>query len=100
MDITVLLEPLDSRGFRATSLVPTRLVAEGTTREEALDRLRELVRTQFGQGEVVQVQVPLPGEPHPWRAFAGALKDHPDFDEFVQNMAEYRRQVDSDPNRP
>jgi predicted RNase H-like HicB family nuclease len=100
VDITVLLEPLDSRAFRATSLLPTRLVAEGATRDEALDRLRKLVQVHFGQGELVQIQVPLPGEPHPWKALAGTLKDHPDFDEFVENMAEYRRQVDADPNRP
>jgi hypothetical protein len=100
MDIPVLLEPLDSRGYRATSLVPTRLVAEGASREEALAQLRQLVQSQFAQGELVHLEVPMPGESHPWKSLAGIWKDHPDVDEFVQNMREYRQQVDADPERP
>jgi hypothetical protein len=33
---------------------------------------------------------------NPWQAFAGIWHDHPDFDAFLQNIAEYRRLV----NRP
>jgi hypothetical protein len=99
MEITVLLEPMNARGYRATSLVPTRLVAEGPTREEALDRLSKLVQQQFAIGELVRLEVSLPGEASPGKSLAGMWKDHPDIDEVMQNILEYRRQVDADPDR-
>jgi hypothetical protein len=74
-------------------------VAEAATREEALEQLRHLVRDQYGQGEVVRLEVPLPGEPHPWQALAGTWKDHPDAAAFEQSLMDYRRQVDADPDR-
>ncbi len=100
MDIPILLEPLDSRGYRATSLSPTRLVAEGVTREEAIEHLRKLVAQQLSQGQLVHVEVSLPGESYPWKSLAGMWKDNPAIDEVMQNIEEYRRQVDADPSRP
>jgi len=38
-------------------------------------------------------------EPHPWMEFAGMFKDDPRIDDWVQSMAEYRQQVEEDPNR-
>jgi hypothetical protein len=32
--------------------------------------------------------------------FAGTWKDRPDLAEFEQNIREYRREVDADPDRP
>ena len=99
MEIAVLLEPRNGQGYRAISLNPTRLVTEAPTREEALEQLRQLVRGQFSQGELVRLEVPLPGESHPWTAIAGTWKDHPDAAAFEQSMLDYRRQVDADPDR-
>jgi hypothetical protein len=99
MEIAVLLEPLDNNGFRATSLTPGGLAAEGPTRGEALDRLHDLVSGQLARAELVKVHVPLASEPHCWRALAGSWKDHPDAEEVERNMQEYRRQVDDDPER-
>jgi hypothetical protein len=33
-------------------------------------------------------------------ALAGTWKDRPDLAEFEQNIREYRRQIDADPDRP
>lgn len=99
MEISVHLEPTAARGYRATSLAPTHIVAEGPTREEALEQLLKLVRGQFAHGELVKVSVSVPAEPHPWRAFFGKLKNHPDAAEVEENIREYRRQVNSDPDR-
>lgn len=96
MEIAVLLEPIHGNGYRATSVTPAQLVTEAPTREEALDRLRELVQQQLSQAEVVKLQVSVPGEEHPWMAFFGKLKDHPDRDEVERNIQEYRQQVDAE----
>ena len=99
MDIPILLEPLPADGYRATSLLPTRLSVEAASREEALRQVTRLVHEQLAHSEVVHLNVPLAGESHPWRSLAGTWKDHPDIDEFDQHLSDYRRQVDADPNR-
>ncbi|MBI3464178.1 MAG: type II toxin-antitoxin system HicB family antitoxin [Planctomycetes bacterium] len=100
MEIPVLLEAMKDNGYRATALAPAPLVAEAATREEVLEQVRNLVKQRYANAELVQLRVPLPGEPHPWKNVAGTWKDHPDAAEFEQNLRDYRRQVDSDPDRP
>jgi hypothetical protein len=98
MEISVLVEPLNGQGYRATSLTPFRLVAEAITKEEAISSLRELVRGQLAQAEIVRLEVPVAGEDNPWRKVFGKLKDHPDAAEVEENIREFRRQRDADPN--
>ena len=100
MEIAVLVEPLENKGYRVTRLVPSQVVAEAPTREEALEQLRTLVHGQFSHAEIVLLQVPIAGEAHPWKALAGTWKNHPDTAEFEHNLQEHRRQLDADPNRP
>ena len=33
-------------------------------------------------------------KPHPWLEFAGIFKDDPSFDQFLQEMENYRQEVD------
>jgi hypothetical protein len=99
MEIAVLLERVDGNGYRATALAPSPLTAEGSTREEALAQMSALIRGRLAGAEIVRVQVPVAGEVNPWLAIAGSLRDHPDAAELRQNMEEYRREVDADPDR-
>jgi hypothetical protein len=50
-----------------------------------------LARKRLANGEWLQVPLPGPPETNPWVAYAGVWKDHPDFDAFLENVAEYRR---------
>ena len=50
MQIPVLIEPVAPNGFRARSGEPLGLTAEGATREEALQKLRELVTRRIADG--------------------------------------------------
>jgi hypothetical protein len=99
MDIPVLLETLPAKGYRATSLTPTRISAEASSREEALQQVSRLVREQLAHAEIVQLNVPVSGESHPWRPLGGSWSSHPDALEIEQHLREYRRQVDADPDR-
>jgi hypothetical protein len=100
MEIPVLLEALPADGYRATSLTPTRLSAEAPSRAEALQQLSRLLQEQFAHAEIVHVNVNLSSESHPWHTLAGTWKDHPEAAEFEEDLREYRRQVDADPDRP
>ena len=99
MDIPVLLEALPANGYRATTLTPSRLSVEARSREEALRRVTHLVGQQLAHAELVHLNVAVAGESHSWHPLAGTWKDHPDVAGFEQHLADYRRQVDADPNR-
>jgi len=44
MQVTVFVERLDEQTYRAVTAQPITLVAEGRTRDEALERLRVLAQ--------------------------------------------------------
>jgi hypothetical protein len=95
MTISVLIEPVDGAGFRATGGEPFALTAEGATREGALARLRELIEARMAAGaEVVPLDLAAPD--HPWAPLAGWLEGSPLLDEWQEAMAEYRRSIDED----
>jgi hypothetical protein len=100
VEINVLVEPLDGDRYRATSLSLPGFRSEGGSRDEALAQLQQLIRNQIGNAEITKLEVELPGGSHPWMAFAGTWKDRPDLAEFEQNIREYRREIDADPDRP
>ena len=95
MQITVLLEPMNGKGFRATGAQPFGLSAEGATREEALGKLQQEVQDRLKNGaEVVSLEVS--DNDNPWLKAAGMYKDDPVFDEWQQAIAEYRDQIEKD----
>jgi predicted RNase H-like HicB family nuclease len=97
MQIPVLVERVDSNGYRARGPEPFGLTAEGSTEEEALQKLRELVQSRLAAGaRLVQLDVP---EEHPWARFVGRWKEgDPVIEEWKKAVEEYRRQIDEDPD--
>ena len=93
MNATVLVEKLGERKYRASTSQPIPLETEGRTREEAIKRLCALARKRLAAGEWQQVSLPGPPQTNPWIAYAGIWKDHPEFDDFLKNIADYRRAV-------
>ena len=91
MKAAVLVEKLGKNKYRASTSQPIALESEGRSRDEAVERLCELARKRLAAGEWQQVLLPGPPEANPWIAYAGIWKDHPDFDDFLKNIAEYRR---------
>jgi predicted RNase H-like HicB family nuclease len=99
MEIPVLIEPVAENGFRARAVEPFSMTAEAGTRDAALQKLRELIEARLADGaEIVPLQVPAPE--HPLARFAGMFKDDPYFDDWQRAIAEYRRQVEEDPEIP
>jgi hypothetical protein len=96
MQIPVLVEPIEN-GFRARTGEPLGLVAEGSTEEEAVQRLRQLVRDRLAAG-VRLVPLDVGPDEHPWMKFAGTLKDDPMLEDWKRAMAEYRQEVEKGPD--
>lgn len=94
MAITVLIETQNGR-FKASTSQPVVMETEGASREEAIQRLQQMARARLEAGELVQVDVPNGDSKHPWMNYAGVWKEHPDFAQFQENVAEYRRSLDT-----
>jgi hypothetical protein len=98
MQILVLVERVNGKGYRARGKEPFAVSARGATRAEALAKLRAKIQARLKNGsEIVGLEVG--SETHPWMEFAGMLKDDPWIDDWVASMAEHRRHVEEDPNR-
>jgi hypothetical protein len=93
MRLSVLIEPVPGHGYRAKGGEPFAVTAEGATRDDALQKLREIIEGKVAAGaEIVTLDVPFPE--HPWLPFAGMYRDDPLVEEWKQTMAELRRQDD------
>jgi hypothetical protein len=99
MQITVIVERLKRNGYRARGAEPFALTGKGATREEALRKLRAKIQARLKNGvEVVGLEVGP--EPNPWVEFAGMFKDDPMIGEWKQAMADYRKEIEEDPDYP
>lgn len=96
MKATVFVEKVGKKKYRASTSQPVPLETEGASQDEALERLYDLARKRLASGQLFQMNLPVGSATNPWQAFAGIWKDHPDFDAFLENVAEYRRSA----NRP
>jgi predicted RNase H-like HicB family nuclease len=95
MQIPVLIEPIADAGFRARSGEPLSLVAEGSTREEALGKLRHLLETKLQNGsELMNLQMGV--EVNPWLRGAGLFADDEQFQEWQAVIEENRRKLDEE----
>ena len=97
MEIPVLIEPVTGNGYRAKSGEPLAFTVEGSTRDEALNKLRDLVNRKLQNGsELTAVELSVPGHPGP--PTAGSLDlDDPEVQAWIEAMAEYREEVENDP---
>lgn len=93
MQIPISVEPIGLGGFRAESSPPFTVVAEGSTKEEAVGKVRDELNRKLDQGEIVMIEIG-PNAENPWLRMAGTLKDDPMVDEWRAAVEEYRHQCD------
>jgi hypothetical protein len=98
MTVSVLVEPVGASGFRATLNEAWGLFAEGTTKEEAMEHLRDLVAKRLSTGAEMRALDVAGGEKKadPWEAGFGMFRDNPMFDEWQEAIREYRREQDAE----
>ena len=95
MQIPVLIESVNSNGFRVTTGQPIALSAEGATREEALQHLQEAFHKRLSTGTEV-IPFELSAAEHPLAPYAGMFKDNPLFEAWQQAIAAHRREDDNE----
>lgn len=93
----ILLKQADDDYIARPVLWPDS-AAQGTTEKEALERVRVLIRELSSRTQVVQVEVEVPEHEanNPWLAKAGMFANDPTWDDFLKEMADYRRQLDDE----
>lgn len=100
MQIPVLVEPVAGKGYVARTGSPFGWSAEGATAAEAVERLQaEVVRHSTNGIRVTTIEWPDPGGEHPLRKWVGTLPDDDLTRMWREAVEEYRREIDSDPNR-
>jgi hypothetical protein len=97
MQIPVIVERLKGNGYRARGSEPFALSAKGSTREEALGKLQDKIRTRLKNGtELVGLEVGTQSDP--WLECAGMFKDDPWIADWKQSIEDYRQKTDDDPD--
>jgi hypothetical protein len=96
--VPVLVEKIADQTFRATSSEPFVFRAEGATRDEALQKLRESIHAKLTAGaEITHLDVAIPN--YALLRFAGTLDaNDPVVQAWEQAMKDYRKEVEEDPD--
>jgi hypothetical protein len=74
------------------------LESEAPTREEAIDKLRELIDRRLMAGAEI-VELEIGSRAHPLARFAGMLKNDPLLQPWKDAMSEYRHAQDLEDRR-
>jgi predicted RNase H-like HicB family nuclease len=92
----VLLEK-DTEGlWKANILGWSDCEARGSTREEALSNLRQVLTARLEHAEIFPLEIPSPDAENPWLRLAGKYKDDPHFDEMLASIETYRCELDAE----
>ncbi|MEZ4861022.1 MAG: hypothetical protein R3C14_06945 [Caldilineaceae bacterium] len=96
MTFDVILRKHPNNGYSARPVLWPDITVHGATQQEVLHRVQQLIRELLEQTQVVQVDVEAAEavEQNPWLAKAGMFQDDPTWDDFLEKMADYRRQLD------
>ncbi len=98
MEVPVIIEPVGGNGYRATGAggLSLGLTAEGATAEEAVDRLSERIQSRLHAGAKL-TELSVATGAGAWKQDAGWLRDDPLYQPWRDAMAEYRHELDQDP---
>jgi hypothetical protein len=66
---------------------------EGTSREEALQKLDQQVKAELSDGEITYLDLPLTRMENPWLAVAGKYANDPTWDDYQAAIADARREA-------
>ncbi|NDJ26273.1 hypothetical protein GS682_32890 [Nostoc sp. B(2019)] len=88
----VLIENQQDSGFSPTVLGLPDFKGSGVTKEEAPEKLIQLLQER--KPEIVTLEIELPQTEHPWMKFAGMHKDNPLFAEVLEYIEGERNKID------
>ncbi len=92
----VLIEK-DTEGlWKANILGWSDCEARGSTQEEALSNLREVLAARLEQAKIVPLEITVPDAENPWLRLAGKYKDDPHFDDMLASIEAYRHELNAE----
>jgi len=94
MRVSILLQPNLPEGYIATVLGWPDLMIKGKTEEETLNNVRLAVTSRLQQSKFVTLDIQNDEPNDPWMKFAGIWENDPTFDDFLAEIAAYRRELD------
>jgi hypothetical protein len=98
MKLLVLIERLAWDSFRARTGEPLALTAEGTSSDDALRKLLELVSAKLCAGaQLTEITIPVT-EARSWPPPPIFDPDDPLVEQWIETMKENRRKNDEDPD--
>lgn len=93
LNYDVLIDNQEDGGVSATVLGLPDFKASGVTKEEALEKLIQLLQER--EPEIVTLEIEPPQTEHPWMKFAGMHKDNPLFAEVLEYIEAERSQINT-----
>jgi predicted RNase H-like HicB family nuclease len=100
MQYQVFIQNPADRQFTASVVGLPNVQSNGTTEEEAIASLKELLMAQFKSGKLVTIDMDVSSEgstnqTDPWLNNIGIFQDDPTFDDFLSEVETYRSEVDA-----
>ncbi len=98
MEYHVFVEQHANNGYVAEIIGLSNCQVVGKTEEEAITKAKETLAERLAHGKVVTIQMEPETTPenHPMLKGFGRFKDDPTFDDLMERIAEYRRQLDEE----
>ncbi len=96
MTYNAIVEDTQTGSYTASVLGWPGCSATGATKDQALTRLRQAISDRLSRVEIIPIEVDVPENGHPLARFAGMFNDDELFDQFVEDMAVHRREVDAE----
>lgn len=98
MQYQILVEHPNQNGYIASVIGLPDCVVEGATEAEAINRAKLRLKTRLAQSKIVMVDVDVSAQGltgNPWIDSAGNWRDDHTFDDLMQKIEEYRREVNA-----
>ena len=95
----VLIEQTEEGKFTATLLGWQGFQTEGKNKEEAVNKLQQILANKLQQTEVISLEIEIPQTEYPWMKFAGMYKDNELFDEVLENIQANRKLMDKEDSK-
>ncbi len=90
----VLIKSQPDNTVKATLLGLPDCEGLGNTETEAIEKLSQSLQTRLETAKIVTLEIAAPPSENPWLKIAGKYKDDPQFDKMLEDIAEYRRELD------
>jgi hypothetical protein len=92
MQYQIFVEDQSEKYFVASVIGMPNIEADGSTESEAVSKAESALRKQLAKGKIITVEVDTHLSSNPY-IHAGILQSDPTFDDWMERLAEIRRQA-------